>query len=67
VSDVKYPQITVKLVGKDGNAYAILGRVKQALNKNRVPKEEVDAFLKDAMSGGYNKLLRTCMEWVNVR
>ena len=28
---VRYPDFTVRLVGEDGNAFAILGRVRRAL------------------------------------
>jgi hypothetical protein len=63
---VYFPNIHVQLTGHDGNAFAILGRVKGALNKARIDKIEVDAFLEDAMSGDYDHLLYTCSRWVNV-
>lgn len=63
---VKYPHITVPLVGNDGNAFAIIGAVSSALKDNRVSKEERDAFINEAMSGDYDNLLVTCMKWVNV-
>jgi hypothetical protein len=66
VSDVKYPQIKVKLVGHDGNAFAILGRVRSALRAAKVPVEEQQKFMEEAMSGDYSHLLGTCMKWVNV-
>lgn len=59
----KYPNVKVKLVGRDGNAFAILGRCQSAARKAKVPKAELDKFFKKAMSGDYDKLLRTCMEW----
>ncbi|NLS80141.1 MAG: hypothetical protein GXY76_23115 [Chloroflexi bacterium] len=62
----KYPQVKVKLVGEDGNAFAILGRVTKALRKGGVSREEVDAFLHEAMSGDYDHLLWTVMDWVDV-
>lgn len=62
----KYPDITVQLVGRDGNAFAILGRMRSALRKNGVEQEVIDAFYQEAMSGDYNHLLNTCMKWVNV-
>lgn len=65
-SDVRYPDITVKLVGEDGNAYNILGRVSRALRRAGVSKEEQGAYLAEATSGDYNKLLRVSMSWVNV-
>jgi len=61
----KYP-IKVKLVGNDGNAYAILGNVRNALKKAKVPETEIKQFMEEATSGDYNKLLQTCMEWVEV-
>jgi hypothetical protein len=67
MSDVKYPNIKVKLVGNDGNAFAIMGAVKNALRKNNVPKEEIDKYLEESMSGDYNNLLCTAMNWVDVR
>jgi hypothetical protein len=67
MSDVKYPKIKVKLVGEDGNAFAILGRVNRALAAAGIGKTERDAFMAEAMSGDYNDFLATCMRWVNVR
>ena len=31
MNDIKYPDIRIKLTGTDGNAYAVLGRVRRAL------------------------------------
>lgn len=68
MSDItpKYPDIEVTLVGEDGNAFFILGRVRSALKRNGVPVQEVDEFYKQATSGDYDNLLRTCMDWVTV-
>jgi hypothetical protein len=62
----KYPDITVELVGSDGNAFAIMGKVIKALRDNDISKEERDLFKTEATSGDYNNLLATCMKWVNV-
>ena len=67
MSDIKYPNIKVKLVGLDGNAFSILGRVRIALKNNNVPKEEIDEFYKEATSGDYSNLLGVVSDWVNVR
>lgn len=64
---VKYPNITVKLVGTDGNAFSILGKVKNALNKGGVSSEEISIFMREATSGNYDNLLQTCCKWVNVK
>lgn len=60
----KYPDIEVQLSGEDGNAFFILGRVIKEMRRAKLPQTEIDAFLKEAKSGNYDKLLRTCMEWV---
>lgn len=59
--------IDVSLVGKDGNAFAVMGAVRKALRKANVPQEEIEAYQKAAMNGDYNNLLRVTMETVNVR
>jgi hypothetical protein len=64
--EVKYPHIEVELVGRDGNAFAILGAVKSALRSARVPQEEIDVFMTEAMSGDYNHLLTTVLRTVEV-
>jgi hypothetical protein len=60
------PDITVQLVGGDGNIYAVLGRVRRALREARVSDEEVSRFTAKATSGDYDHVLRTRMIWVNV-
>lgn len=59
----KYPNITVEMVGQDGNAFAILGRCKQAARTARLEKAEIDAFITEATSGDYDHLLQTAMHW----
>lgn len=61
----KYPDIFVPLVGQDGNAFFILGRVADALRNGDVPSATIDTFYEEATSGDYNHLLVTVMEWVS--
>lgn len=65
--DTKYPDVRVKLTGKDGNAFNLMALVCRGLAKAGVPREEQDLFRKEAMSGDYDNLLSTCMKWVDVR
>jgi hypothetical protein len=65
--EIRYPNILVQLVGEDGNAFSILGRVTQAMRRADVPKAERDAFVEEATSGDYDNLLATCMRWVDVQ
>lgn len=62
----KYPHITVKLTGTDGNAWAVLAAVNKALYENGIPKAEASSFFDEATSGDYGHLLQTVMQWVNV-
>ena len=64
--DVKFPHITVKLVGKNGNAYYIMGLVNKALRANNVSQADIDAYMKDAMSSDYDHLLYVTQSTVNV-
>ena len=57
---------TVKLTGADGNAFAIMGRVREALHKAGADKEYVDQYLKEAMFGDYDNLLCVTMDYVHV-
>ena len=69
----KYP-VRVKMIGEDGNAFAILGRVNRALRKHLSASEhdlveiddELSSFKEEATSGDYDNLLRVCMAWVEV-
>ena len=63
--NIKYPNIKVRLVGMDGNAFAIMGRVEGALRRGGVSKEEREVYLAESRSGDYNNLLRTAMAWVD--
>ena len=60
--ELRQTGIKVKLVGTDGNAWALIGRVSQALRRGGQSKEFIDAFVKEATSGDYNHLLCTCMK-----
>jgi hypothetical protein len=62
----KHPDITVQLTGTDGNAFAVLGKVRQALRQAGISTEEQQAFLQEATTGDYDALLRTIMRWVEV-
>ena len=63
---VKYPEITVQITGEDGNAFSILGKVRRALRAANIPAEEIKQFMNEAISGDYDHLLQTAMNYVNV-
>jgi hypothetical protein len=62
----RYPDVIVPLVGEDGNAFAILGRVDKALQRAGVDKAERREFYDEATEGDYDHLLSTVMRWVLV-
>lgn len=71
---VRYPHCYVQLVGKDGNAYAIMGRMQAELRRHMKhdldwPRDKVVAELAcyqaASTEGDYNHLLRTAMAWAN--
>lgn len=66
MSNVKYPEITVNILGVDGNAFNILGICTSAMRKHQLPKSEIDIFFKEATSSSYDDLLCTVMKWFNV-
>lgn len=53
----------VQLVGEDGNAFSIVGRARKALRRAGVPLSVVEEYSTKAMSGDYNVLLATTMEY----
>lgn len=56
----------VKLIGEDGNAFAILGRVTRALREAGYSKDHIQRYQREAMEGDYNHLLMVTMEYVDV-
>ena len=55
----------VKLIGENGNAFAILGRVRRGILHSDRPAL-ADEFIMEATSGDYDHLLATCMRYVTV-
>lgn len=52
----------LRLIGEDGNAFAILGRACRAARGAGWTKEEIEAFMKSATSGDYTNLLSEVMK-----
>lgn len=62
----KYPQVKVQLVGEEGNAFTIMGRVAKAMRRAGLSKEQIEEYQAEAMAGDYNALLATTMKYVEV-
>ena len=63
----KYPNIIVELTGCDGNAFAVLGRCRQAARQAELPDELIATFTAEAIVTDYDHLLQTAMRWFDVR
>ena len=61
----KYPDVKVPLLGEDGNAFAIIGRTTKELKRAKVGSDEVESYMKEAMSGDYDNVLRVTQRWVD--
>jgi len=53
----------LKILGENGNAFAILGKAKRVALQNEMDWEEIE---KEAKSGDYDHLLQTMMKYFEV-
>lgn len=64
---VKFPEVEVKLIGEDGNAYAIMAAVQKAMRKAEIPQHEIDSYLNKSLnSKSYDELLQVALKTVTV-
>jgi len=52
----------LRMVGEDGNAFAILGRAHRAARKAGMPDDQWKAIQAEATAGDYDNLLATMMK-----
>jgi hypothetical protein len=62
-NEAKFKKVKCKISGKDGNAFAILGRVRRALKREGLD-HLVEKYTNEATSGDYENLLRVTMQYV---
>ena len=55
VIDIRHPEVHIKLTGKDGNAFMIIGLVQRALRDAGISEEEVSQYHADVTSGGHDQ------------
>ena len=53
------------LVGINGNAFSVMGYVRNAMREQKFTRQEMDDYSKDAMSSDYNHLLGVSIEMVD--
>ena len=56
---------TVRLVGEDGNAFAIMGRVVEALEDAGNDQSVIDSYMEQATAGDYDHLLQVTLAFVD--
>lgn len=59
-------ELELNLAGPQGNAFSVMGSVASYLKQLEVPKKEIEKWRKEAMSGDYEHLLRTCAGMVRL-
>jgi hypothetical protein len=57
----------LKLTGRDGNAFSILGNALAVAKKAKWTDRQVSAFSALAMAGDYDHVLQTCIRYFDVR
>lgn len=58
---------TVQLIGKDGNAFAVMGAVRVAMREANWTKEGITEVTNDMMNGDYDHMLRVVMATCEVK
>lgn len=53
------------LIGVNGNAFSIMGYVRQAMRETNFNKKEIEAYTKDATSNDYNHLLTVSINMID--
>ena len=53
------------LIGINGNAYNIMGYVRDAMHDAKMTKDDIDAYVKDATNSDYDHLLAVSCEMID--
>ena len=56
-----------KLMGTDGNVFAVIGRVREVLRRASQAERASEFAQRAFRAGSYDEVLRLCMEYVEVR
>lgn len=61
----KFRKVKVRLVGEDGNGFAIIGRVRNALKRAGYEANVISEYTIKAMGGDYDHLLQVTLEYAD--
>lgn len=66
---MKAPKIkpTMQLSGEDGNAFFIIGKARNTLQKAGADKEYIEQYLNEVKSGDYDNLIQVTMKYVECK
>ncbi len=65
--EIKYPHVSVELIGTDGNAVSLIGLVAKQIRR-KVSTEAATEFANEAFgSGSYDEVLQLIMRTVDVK
>lgn len=53
------------LVGVDGNAFCIMGYVRNAMSESGFSRDEISEYTEDAMSSDYNHLIAVSVDMID--
>ena len=65
-ADLDSEKPILKIIGKDGNAFNILGLAQRAMKKAGWVKEKRDIVMNEMTSGDYDHLLQVAMKYFEV-
>lgn len=57
----------VKLIGRDGNAFAIIGACQEAARKAGMPADQIKTIIAEMMSSNYDNLLMVATKYFDVQ
>ncbi len=60
------PRPTVRLTGRDGNAFVVLGACQRQAQRAGWTADQIKAVMDEMMDGDYNHLLATAMRYFDV-
>lgn len=64
--ELKQTGIRVELIGADGNAFALIGKVRQALRQAGYGEDFIKAFMVEATRSDYQHLLAVIADTVEI-
>ena len=62
-----FPCITIDINGPQGNAYCIMGIIRNLLNQIDYTKEQIDEVISDMKSSDYEHLLDVARKYVIIK